>query len=925
MAAQAVPPVPQPVPVIVRIAGVSATAVTGAGGPDLPAQMAAIARVLRQLEALRGSAVEALYERLHRADAAERRLLLALKRDCFNGRPIGRHREAEAWPRVAEGIGGALLERVVALETAVERLDEELIRAYGEALEHERRRWLAHAGDRRLLRGISLASPDLLAGLERYRPFARGSRGRKARRAANSFLRYLSRAAVKLSPYSTLTPVALAQARPVEAAGLHFMPGPRSERSLVRIKRYLLDQCLNLLLLHPPVLRHLSLALNSSLEPLADGEFRFLLPLHLVAEEREGGGRRLAYARQGQVKARLTGALIPALLERLEGSAEPYQPLVRDLAERFGDGREDYRLRVERLLRRLLEMGFLAVEPPWAGYEPHLEANLLSFLDALPPGTVPLAILTPLRELVDLERGFSGLADPSGAVARFDELTGRLFEAIKAESIPGVELGYERARGWNYYEDLFVASEAAAGPPVVRLDRGGIDRALEAGTLLWRAGSLFEPRHEFRLALGRHLAESFPGRSRVPFLEVFSESRPLFQQMLVHLGEERRTPFDPYDLPAVAELERLRSAVRDRLTSAVESDDLADRFSCRDLREALKPVPERLLPAVGPCLFLQPADAGARSWVLNRVFEGTGRMSSRFNVLLDDGSREGFLGHYRERSVVRHDGRDLELLDMLYTKADTVNAHWPQTEKVLVIPGESCGLPPERRLRLSDLFLELRGKELDLVDAGGRAYLPCFMGSLHTPFMPAVLKFLDLFGVFCRGRFELPGEPVRGDRRLTYRRQVIGELIVRRRRWVLSRAALPETAAEGSRAWAEIWRWREAAGLPEQVYLVEPVNGRNRGVVTYKPQYIDFRSPSFVALFQDSIGRLETSAILVEALPRPEEFPHDPELGARGVEIVAEALAFEPPSSAALGRPASAAVAAAGLRIANPIRSRVAP
>ena len=94
-----------------------------------------------------------------------------------------------------------------------------------------------------------------------------------------SVLRFVSRAALKLSPFSTLTPVALARVEergaPSDGPAFQFVTGRWRQRSLLRLKRYLFHQCAEVLFSRREVRERLELALNTSLERIGPDRFRF--------------------------------------------------------------------------------------------------------------------------------------------------------------------------------------------------------------------------------------------------------------------------------------------------------------------------------------------------------------------------------------------------------------------------------------------------------------------------------------------------------------------------------------------------------------------------------------------------------------------------------------------------------------------------
>src|SRR4029077_3520244 len=104
--------------------------------------------------------------------------------------------------------------------------------------------------------------------------------------------------------------------------------------------------------------------------------------------------------------------------------------------------------------------------------------------------------------------------------------------------------------------------------------------------------------------------------------------------------------------------------------------------------------PEPSAAGVGGCFFLQPADRSCHRWVMNRLYEGTGRYGSPFTPAMDAEARQAYAAHLTARSW---DERGDELLDISWSQGDTLNVHAAQTWRQLDLPGQWLDLPPSRR------------------------------------------------------------------------------------------------------------------------------------------------------------------------------------------------------------------------------------
>lgn len=149
-------------------------------------------------------------------DRALRRAVLALKRDVHNGRTPGC--TAGQLDAILGRLGpddAALLRRWLEGVRRRDELRRQAEEAFGEELTAAGQALVASLWDPGLLRGLSLASPDFVATLVR----GKEEEARPGTRFARSCFSYLARAAVKTSPFSTLTRVGLAYFdRPSEPA-----------------------------------------------------------------------------------------------------------------------------------------------------------------------------------------------------------------------------------------------------------------------------------------------------------------------------------------------------------------------------------------------------------------------------------------------------------------------------------------------------------------------------------------------------------------------------------------------------------------------------------------------------------------------------------------------------------------------------------
>lgn len=887
-------------PLIARISGIEGTALAAFSSPLCMRSLAELKCLTEDSAETRGRLVDKLYTVIDKLPPELRRFALAVKRDVFNNRNLEGHSSRREWSDLQpllEGLGGRALE----IERRMNLWHHEFAELHRAERNRERASLLGYLDRRDLIRGLSLASPELIENIDRLRNQPFDVYGRKEKKAERSFLRYLSRAAAKLSPYSTLTRNALGTIRPDhDLAGIRLLNGSWSAISLLRLRRYLVDQYCEVLMRHPSVRERLEVTLNDTLEELEPGQYRLLRPMQLQIDEETG---TLRYSRASQVKVRLGGPLVDYLRQNLG----PHPWIYRDLLARLnadllaGDGGGGARLR--ETVEKLISIGFLQFLPPWPSHVVHLESSLLEFLAPLAADAELRPVAEDLERLVAAEKRFPEARPALSAIEEMNGLVQEIWSKVKPLAGSEVKLTFPKGRDtkYNYYDDVFLlasGNESEHGE-VVHLARRSADRMLQVADSLWWLTNLFQSRQEFLHALSALIAQRWPTRKEVGFLEVFAEAQELWRSYISLKNDPQKPVFDPYGLRATAELQEIRAAIREEL----ERYNIGQEpLPLEPLQEIVARIPEIYDPIIGSCLFVQPADPQGDQWVVNRLFEGTGRYGSRFAVAMPELMRKAYVEHLTRCSGIETPAGRIEILDILYCHENTVNIHWPQTPKVLESPGEKADLPPGRRLHVSDLRVHTGAGLPYLVDASGQRFLPCHLTPVNGIFMPVLLKFLAIFGPTTgSGHASMPWK-LRAENGIEVgERLTIDRLVIRRRRWIVPASLVPELSGSESEAFRTFNEWRLSLGIPERVFLIEKILSDPLKKDLYKPQYIDFSSPMFMTIFQSALT--ESSPLTIEeALPDWPNFPPDATGCRWGVEILLDSLALGASRKPALER-----------------------
>lgn len=879
---------------VMRVAGLPLASMEGLSS-RLDERLVALNLSSAMLADARADLTEALHRAIPAAPAERRPALLALKRDCHNGRSLRPHCGGSGWVHVEE-LAGPLTRRVLELESEAEAGRAAFAAAYDDEVRRQRLHLAALLEEPSLRAGLAFASP-LVAGRAARLPAKNPDEyGPRERRLVTTLLRYASRSALKLSPFSTLTQVGLAEVgagwRPLLLTGADW-----ERRSLVRVRRYVLDRFVDLLAEYPPWRRRLVVALNDS-APARDGErVLFRRRSHWSPDEARGGVR---YHEEALVRVRLRGPCVDAVRELLATGSWTYEELLAELARRLGQPSADGESRAA--VDRLIDLGYLNLLPPWHSDAGRLEASMSRALRRLLPDPGLARCVELLERLVALEDACASGSEALPALDQLAELIERLTREAAQLAGLAADVGMDGPLR-QIYQDVWCAPRGAPRAALARLGRGGLRQALRSVAPLMRYARLWDRRQDFLYTLGDVLRRSHGDDCKVPVLEAFDAVQPIWRGLVQAQVQARRAgrfwrdTYNPLELPVLHELAAWRAAAQAGLDQCRHDGPEGRRVSVEGFEALLRPIPRRFTRSHGGvCLFLQPADETGAVWVLNRLKEGTGRFASRYTPVAPPALARRYTAGLTRRGRLTLEGERVELLDVQCIQGDTLNVHLPQTPKVLTLDGSSVSLPPERRLSLADLVVTLGRQGCpQLRDRSGQRYLPVYLGVAYHDYLPTTVKFLCAFGpsemaaVF-PDALEREADGVRyGERTL------IGNVVLQRRTWRVPTAELRGlfSAATEAQGFAWLQDWRQRRRLPERVFLVERVPHPFLDSL-YKPQYVDLSSPLFVALLRAALAGSPPALTFVEMLPHPEAFPRDARGRRWAVEILADSASLAP-------------------------------
>ncbi|MEV4353058.1 lantibiotic dehydratase [Nonomuraea sp. NPDC049625] len=772
----------------------------------------------------------------HLGASGARPALVGLRRALHTGRlPAGREWGSEAGAALPYGLRGEVEEWVRRARECAglrARLPEVVAR---ESLEKEER-LRAAAAEPAFRRGLALAGGELAADLERWlADAARRPKPQKLLRLA----KYLVRAAVKTSPYSTFT----STGRAVWGGAERHLEGvvPVLE---VDGARTLSDDWVRV---NPSV-------------ALAGGMAEFIGP---------PPGEAL-------VSIGVTEA-VAACLRVAEGG----EWVRRD---RFAEVLGAEPAAVAKFLDKLLTVGLLEARPD--------DSPLPDLLDGIrrtERATDPSTVRHELARLIAAAHACRAAADTTKSAAPAERAAwGGAGGGGTAGGAGGADAKRATRGGGRAAVVGRDRGDSGVGRPVVHEVAVCVEPVARLNPARWRGGladldvvrrwlAVFDAKHPMRLAVADYLTTRYGPDPAVPFLTLHRH----IQRELAGTGEAGRElraflgssaawtrPLATSALPRIRELEHLRAEARSLALDAEDPDGTC-RVTPGRLAAQLESWPSWIaIPASSACYVQSVAD----TLVLNVVHGGHGRALRRLDHLVE---RAG--GHPEPPRL--QDPEGAVYAEFSGDLGSTLNARPPSTRYEIDYPHSPGTRPPGLRLPLTDLHVtlcpdsglpELRSKRL------GRRVVPLHLGMAAEFRLPPAARFIER--VFGPGYLLHPSSPplVRMGRvpsEVTrYPRVEAGRVVVQRRRWLAPGATLPVRAkGEGDAAYlTRLIAWADGYGVPHRSFVrAWPEQTGDKGQdKARKPLFLDLANLFLVRNFERQI-RGCAFALFEEALPDP--------------------------------------------------------
>lgn len=739
-------------------------------------------------------------------DRQARQRLIRLRRDLFNSRAVDR----AALTQAATSLTGDSAATVTDFnELLLERRDVEALleRAYARAIE-EGRASLARALDSEpLRRGILASSDSLYAALESYRRDPGRLRTGARLRVERGLLRYLTRAAMKSTPFATLCTVLPAELAdgsvgPI-AAGRSGIIGPAAQTTTARLNKGLYGALVGSLRKSEVIRPYLLVELNPTLSTEADGV--------VFLSVRDG---RESFVRMPEN---------PVLDLVREALAEPRRTSFGSLAASLAAHPmlESTEEEVAGLLNHLLDAGFLRVAFGVAEQDAEWDGPLVRLLEPIPEASMQ-ALTAALRRL----RVAADEYAQTESHGRVDVLARARTAGADALEAVG------RAR---VFSPLIVLEDASAEARAVVVRDPELDALIDDVTAYI---TLTREMASVRIeqAIVRHFFDTYYGAGveDVPLLRFYEDFYREHQKGHLERAESLRAgaapdpsynmnnPFGLAEVSAVqGARQRLAALMAERCLASPNAEEI--QVTRDDLAGIVSTLPK--LPADPSSVELfaayAPRDARGnppRFVIHGNYVEGFGKFFSRFLHLLPVDVTEAL----QERNAA---WTELVLAEICGDSNFNANLHPPLMPFELSYPTGESG-DSASQIPTGDVVVRRHGDDVHALALqhapSGRRILPVDLGFQARDMRPALYQLLGSFTPPSRFTPHTPDYVDVSDGVRHRPRIVFGTgLVLARRAWFVASAAIPrrEPQEAAHLYYARLDRWRREAGIPAEGYL----------------------------------------------------------------------------------------------------------
>jgi len=387
----------------------------------------------------------------------------------------------------------------------------------------------------------------------------------------------------------------------------------------------------------------------------------------------------------------------------------------------------------------------------------------------------------------------------------------------------------------------------------------------------------------------RHAQQTENGRPRL--------GRSDFEKKIIEISQ------DILPVPAVKQKQQQREAWLERLISllgtqgAVRGDEVT--LTLDMIKEAGKDLFVRNDENYCTCsfgafiqLFEESQDSQAQlRGVVNILTPGFGKMISRFLHIFEPSMTDD-IRNWNE-SIVQN-ALLAEACDASFFNA---NLHPPLMPFELSIPNSNNSMPVAQQIPVTELEVSLDEKDerlrlihkpsrtfvyifdLGLQNIGGRSQVYQLLSKFSIVRQPRVLPILNAINEYYLHSDSRQEQKDKNQERIRPRITLENQVILQRKAWFIPKRILPKRMNRETDWYyfARVNKWRGEYGIPDEMFMhiipdkalnyAQPETRAKVGRVDYKPQYISFKNPFLVKLFESLIVKAPGECKIEEMLP----------------------------------------------------------
>lgn len=841
-----------------------------------------------RLVMLKEPLMETLFQAIGKVTQKQfRHLLLNLKRDVFNFRPLSGKKDVQP---VLEMLAPDEAVRLVQWQ----QLWQECRQAKTKA-ERIFRRELA---DRRkclketiqtsdLRKGLLLASPTLDRAVDSYLASDNFQLGKRHRATERSLVSYLLRAACKTSPFSTFTAVSTGtfEDLPPGNGGVILQLENQEKQSFTQLNIAALSRFTALIIASEEVRHGLPVQLTTGWRS-QDVRIRYLRRRHDLRYADDGSDLNLVHE---DILYLPEGQLLSDLLRLMGDNRQVrYGQLVAELSNLLGY--QHSASQVDQFLQHFLRLGLLVA--------PGLYIDIHS-----------------LEPLADYSRGVAEIGTAAtDEIAQRLETVSDLVMTYAHDDVPTrrrslglirnhLHACYGRLNGSAVaLPDTLIYEDTTLRGRHLALDKHHWAQTLSALSQFQTLLPIFDVNIErklvtkgyFRARYGRgqscddfvSFAENFNMEFYEQFLErSMSGNRNLFDDQKRFIGSRNH-----FRQAEIQQLDQARQAIADYITDAYakRAPDSHALILDQAFVDTITPyIPPTVTDFQSYSYFSQIAEATTDTplLIINRVYNGLTAMFSRFSGCFPE--KNGFDLIPQLRQVLLDTQPSNAIFAELRGGYDTtnLNLHPPFTSHEIVCPGDVIRDNGLSQIPVSDLVIQD-----DPVTDTLRLYsprlqkeiIPIYLGFLIPMALPEVQQVLLNFSYPVMAPIYLwlgTNAPSTGDTIAFYPRLQYRNIVIHRALWKLNPAYFPRrTPGESDFAfYRRVIHWQRENDLPSRLFVTPDAapdraaedGDPNRGGAggTYKPFYVDFENYFSVALLEAAVQDSSRRLVLNEMLP----------------------------------------------------------